>query len=1047
MLAENHGVGQTLHARFAEVAAACRARTALVSDLWSPTYEELEVTSNRMAHAVAARGGAPGDRVAVLMRHDTPLIGAALGVLKAGRIAVVLNVDDPPARLRELLADAEPTLIVCDAPNAALARAVCGTGVVIVEFDTASRVGSTHDPHIAVGPDHIAFLIYTSGSTGGARGVMQTHRQALHNVRKHSTAMGLTGDDRIALIAALTGGLGVTNAFFALLNGASLHPFPVMTRGVTGLPEWLLAQRITVFVSTASFFRHFMRSLDSGQRFAQIRVVRITSEPATSEEFKDFQRHCSEDCIMVHTFGSTETGVIAYLRLRPGDTVAEGRLPIGAPATGVEVALLDECGNGVRDGETGEIVVRSRAIFAGYWRDEQATARQRGSTSDGVPTFHTGDLARFNSAGLLEFVGRKDNRVKVRGYRVELVEVEDALTGVPDVKQAVCCVSAGAGEDVNVVAHVILRNGRMSSPAALRRALRPVLPSYMVPSAFVITDSFPLTPHGKVDRTKLMQIVPPPQMAPAEQPRTPTESVLARIWEETFELSGIGRSDDFFELGGDSLIASLVAAKMHGALGVKINLGAFAEHPTVSELAGFLDVTRADSDGHALPPLVRTARDRPLPMSWAQQRTWSYSQTPQGSAAHTVARHCRIVGALDVSRLKNAMNAVVNRHELLRTTFALENGEHIQIVHPPAPVELVWRDFSGELDAEAQAMRFFEHQSKRIFDLTKPPLLAFAVARIHAEEHWLLRVFHHIVCDAWSWTLFFREVWSMYQSGPPAAGSLAGDAGMLHYADYAAWQRQLLRSGAAGQDRTVAFWQNVYADNPRPVKFPFRRLWRRKRVDPSQGVMRWNLDREASRRLDALALAEHTTFYVTGLAIFAAVLGDVTEQGDVFIGTNIGNRNRLELQTMLGQFATLATLRLRSERGATFRQWLVSVGRIVAAADANAIVPYEMLRAELRRRGAQMPEINVTFNQSHQGAGERFADLEIDWAERHVAVMPWGFAVECEKRNEEHRYHTLFDAGLYRPDGVEKFVDRHRRLLGAVSANPDATMGELLTKY
>jgi amino acid adenylation domain-containing protein len=1044
--AESQGGGQTLHERFARTAAGRPEQIALASDLWQPTYRELDAASNRLAHAVIGGGGATGDRTAILMRHDTPLIGAALGVLKAGRIAVVLNAEDPPARLRDVLADAEATLIVSDAANRALAIEISGSGVATIDFEAASGAGPSHNPNIAVEPDHTAFLIYTSGSTGGARGVMQTHRQALHNVRKHSRAMGLRSDDRIALIAALTGGLGVTNAFFALLNGASLHPFPVMTRGVIGLPEWMRAQRITVFVSTASFFRHFMRSLDGGHRFPQIRVVRLASEPATSEEFKDFRKHFPDDSIMVHTFGSTETGVIACLRLRPADTVAEGRLPIGLPADGVDVALHDEHGNEVGPGETGEIVVRSRAIFAGYWRRDEVTKRRRSIADDGVPVFHSGDLARFTPAGMLEFVGRSDNRIKVRGYRVDLSEIDDALLAVPSVENAVCCAITSAGEDVSILAYVVPSNGRALSAAALRRALRPVLPAYMMPSAFVITDSFPLTPHGKVDRAKLMQIAPPSQAtAQSEQPQTPTEATLATIWEDALELPRIGRRDDFFELGGDSLIASVVSARVHDAFGVEIHLGAFADHPTLLALAAHLDDLRRDSRMPPLPAIVRSPRDRPLPMTASQERTWSLSQTPKGSAAHTVARHCRISGNLDVERLEKALNAVVRRHEVLRTTFEVVNGEHLQIVHPPGHLDYAFRDFSAASDAAAEATRFFEQHSQRVFDLRQSPLVAFALVRIRADEHWLLRVCHHIVCDGWSWTLFFREVWSIY-GGADSASEL-GPRGneMLQIGDYAAWQRQVLRPGSAVFDRTIAWWENLYADSPRAVALPFRRWWRKDGLDPSEGVIRWNLDREASQRLDALADAVRTTFYVTALAVFAAVLADATGKTDVFIGTNVTNRNRSGLRTMLGGITTLVTLRLRCHRHATFRQWLAEVARMVAGVEENAIVPYEMRRRELQRRGVRLPEINVNFIQADSRAAERFGDLDIDWSERHVRVMPWGFAVECERRSEGHRYNTLFDAGLHRPAAVRKFVDRHRRMLERLSGNPDRTVGELLT--
>lgn len=578
----------SIPARFRQMAKLHPARTALGGSAWKPTYAELDAATNRLAHALISSGGKAGDRVALLMRHDAPLVAAALAVLKAGRIVVVLNPTDPPARLKQILDDAEPGLIVADFPNENLAGQIAQKNRTVLFFEKQSSA-SAHNPEIKIAPTNVAWLIYTSGSTGTPKGVMQTHRTIAHNVLRLSRGMDLKAQDRIILLSSPSGGQGAATTLCALLNGAALFLFPIVEKGATGLKKWMLENKITVYVSSTSVFRSFVKTLDAADLFPDARLIRFGSEAATANDFAAFRKHFPDKCVFLNSLSSSETGNIAQHRFAHGDCVAEGRLPVGWPATGVEMLLLDENGREVRDGETGEIFVRSHYLSPGYWRNELLTAERFSQNGGGVRVFRSGDLGRRLANGSLMFMDRKDARIKIHGYRVELSEIEEVLAQQPDMENVFVSARTAPNGETQIVAHVIPRAGRNCTAETLRRALRQTLPAYMMPAHFVFLEKFPLTPHGKIDREALPS---PPEnkktLRRGERPRDIVESRLTKIWESALGVSPVGRRDDFFDLGGTSLQSVEILLHIEEAFGASLPPSILTEHSTVEKLAALI---------------------------------------------------------------------------------------------------------------------------------------------------------------------------------------------------------------------------------------------------------------------------------------------------------------------------------------------------------------------------------------------------------------------------------------------------------------------------
>jgi aryl carrier-like protein len=524
---------------------------------------------------------------------------------------------------------------------------------------------------------------------------------------------------------------------------------------------------------------------------------------------------------------------------------------------------------------------------------------------------------------------------------------------------------------------------------------------------------------------------------------TATERLLAEIWQDVFGEAAIGRDDNFFDRGGDSLRAMVVAARVHAALGVTLELRRFAERPTLATLASAIDAQHREDELPSSPELVPVARTEPLPLSFAQERTWQFSQTPEASTGYTVACCHLFRGPLDVLALRAAMTAIARRHEILRTTFATANGAPVQVIHPPGPVAVPLIDLTGTADPEAEATTFFRRQAGVPFDLTRLPLLRFHLLRVRPDEHWLLRVNHHIISDNWSWFIYFRELGLLYDAHRRGVAPPVSEVAPLQYADYAAWQRRVLDPRGPGYRAEVAWWAELLKDPPEPLELPFRRRRSNPGAPAATGVIRYEIDPGTTGRLEQFTRATDVTYYVVRLAAFAAVLALTTGQRETVLGTYVSNRRRMELQALFGYFANLAALRLQCRPHRSFRQWVADVRAAVGDIQARSEIPYEQLGEELRRQGVNVPEIRAIFGVSDRSAVTRLGSAELTWLDRRTENMPWGFTFMLDHFEGRESCRVTFDARLYDPPRVHDLVARFGRYLAAAAAAPDMPLNQL----
>ena len=1017
-------------------------QVAIASASGPVSYAELNAVADRYAAAILR--GTPSDpagprRAALLLSSDSDVITAALAALKCGFAVVTLNPHDPPARLAQIQAEVEAHVLITDEVQSERAG---GAGfaddhTVVLEAIPAAD----GDPYAGAAPqpDDLAFLICTSGSSGRPKVVMQSHRNVLHNVLRYTNGLQIAATDRVALMAWLSGGQGLATTWTTLLNGATLCPFPIADRGVTGLASWMEVNEVTVLDTIPSVLRNFALTLH-GERIAGVRLVRLASEGALHGDFDAFKRHFTPDCVLASVLASSEAGVIAQGILSSDDDIADGRLPVGRPAEGIEVVLVGEGGKPVTNGELGEIVVQGRYLSLGYWRDEALTA-ERFAPTDRGRRFRTGDMAIRSPTGVLTVVGRADQQVKVRGHRLQLEEVEAAVAAHPDVAAVAVVLRSTARGDARLTAFITPAQDQTPSAAELRRSLRHVLAPHAIPAAFVTVAAMPLNAHGKVDREQLAEAEPDAVTDLGEQPpASETEELVAALWADAFERDAVELAETFLELGGDSLLAAQIAAGVHDVFGVDLDLRVFAADPTIATLATLVDQRRGSAGEDDLPRLARIGRIGPL--SFAQTRFWPESNFDEDPRQHVVMPF-RIRGPLDVEAMRQSVELIVQRHEILRTTFEPYDGRPMAVVRPPGPVALTFDDLRGTPDQSARVSEIIESALVEPYDLQRGPLFRLRLLRLGDEHYQLLRLSHHLIHDAASWKIFFTELGMFYEALIDGTTPTLQGEPALQYLDYAVWERTCVNSASRRRAAEKAWWERTLDAPPAVLKLPFTRPEPEPDAPVAQPIW-WGLPADHSAALDGIGRASGATFFMTRLALFSALLAIETGAHDFIIGTPVSTRTRSELQGMFGPLINFTPMRFGFEGAPSFYDWLAEVRRVVIDTTAHASVPWEVLRTELLAAGIKLRRFSAMFVPSAGIEPMSFGGIELAPLRRPCPPSRVPFLrLGVNRPFETDRCWAEFDTRIHDPAGVESFLSRLRALAAGVSAHPEGSLHDL----
>ncbi|WP_186025078.1 non-ribosomal peptide synthetase, partial [Burkholderia gladioli] len=938
---------EPVHRRFEAQAAARPDAPALDDGRTRLSYGELERRANALAHRLIGAGVVPDTRVALHLERGIDLMIGLLATLKAGAAYVPIDPSYPAERIAYMIADCAPAAILTHVD--ALPEALRDSGAPCLDPREVAVPGDDPGvPAVTAAPDDLAYLIYTSGSTGEPKGVMVEHRGLSNLMDWYLEDVGVGRDDAVLIVTSPSFDLTQKNLLAPLMTGGILHlaeprfdPPAILARirrdGIGHLN-----------LSPSAF--HALIDADGGHDLSRLRRVVLGGEPIQAARLAAIP---APRPVFVNSYGPTECSDVAgwHVLSTELDDYRDAPVPLGRPIRHARLYLLDAHDRLVPPGVTGEICIGGAGVARGYLNRPELSAERFvrdpfGDEAD-ARLYRTGDLGRYLPDGNIEYLGRNDFQVKIRGLRVELGEIEAALAACEGVGEAVVIARQdGASESARLVAYLVPTEGAAPAPAELRARLATSLPDYMVPNAFVALAAFPLTPNGKLDRRAL----PAPDadavvMQAYSAPQGETEPRLAAIWQELLGLERVGRHDNFLELGGHSLLAVQLASRLRKAFGVELPLRELLARPVLAELAARIEAGAEAGAAPAaeLPPILPRARDGRLPLSFAQQRLWFLDTLDQAAgAAYHMPAALRLSGRLDPAALRAALDRIVARHEVLRASIAVEQGEpFLRIGEADQGFRLAVHDLRG-IAGEARELavaRIGEAEAIEPFDLAHGPLIRGQLLELDDEDHLLLVTQHHIVSDGWSIGVLIDEISALYAAfhrrQPDPLPPLA-----IQYADYAAWQRERLQGEALA--RQAGFWKARLADAPALLELPTDRP--RPAVQSYRGAsVPLAFPRELGDALRQLGRQQGTTLFMTLFAGWAALLSRLTHQRDLVIGTPVANRQQAELEPLIGFFVNTLALRVRLEDNPDVATLLQRVKADALAAYAHQELPFEQV--------------------------------------------------------------------------------------------------------
>ncbi len=1021
-----------LHELFSEQALKTPDAVAVVCEGSELTYGDLDRRSNQLAHHLRGLGVGPEVIVGLCVERSLEMVVGLLGILKAGGAYLPLDPSYPADRLAYMLSDAGTRIAITAGTAAAKLPSGLITHVVSLdhEADTISLCPSTA-PRTGIQPDNLAYVIYTSGSTGRPKGAAIRHQALVNLADAQSAGFHLRPESRVLQFASLSFDASISEIAMALRTGATL----CLAGGVLA-GSHLSRVLIDLEIDTVTLPPSALLLLD--QHLPSLQTIVVAGEACPTELAERWLSRCR----FIDAYGPTETTVCASFGEFRGD---ETPISIGRPMSNMQMYVLDAAGEVVPVGVSGELYIGGVGLARGYLNRPALTAERflPSPFGDGARLYRTGDLGRWRSNGKLEYLGRIDHQVKLRGYRIELGEIETALLEHEQVRQAVV-IARDEGASKRLVAYVVSKDAS-PDPATLRGYLKQLLPDYMVPSAFVMLDALPLTPNGKVDRKSL----PAPEgdavvHAAYEAPRNLTEETLASIWCEVLKLERVGVHDNFFELGGHSLLAMRVIAQVRETFRVELALRAVFEKPTVGDLAARVEATQRSGMGLTLPALVRMERTAVLPLSYAQERLWLLDQIGISGAAYHMPAAVRLRGDLDAAALERSFAAVVERHEGLRTRFAVAEGKPFQVIDRAGTFVLRVEDLSELPEGERAAATRQRVGAFGVepFDLARGPLFRVHLLRLSAAEHVAIVVMHHIVSDGWSIGVLIREVAALYaafsQGRPSPLAELA-----IQYADYAAWQRGWLQGELLAQQ--VSYWRRHLKGAPAALELPTDRP--RPAVQSYRGAYHGvALPVELTASLHELARSEGATLFMVLLGAFSLMLSRWSGQSDIVVGSPIAGRTHRELEGLIGFFVNTLALRPDLSGNPSFRELVGRVKESALGAYAHQDLPFEKLVAELQpvRDLSRQPIFQALFAlQNVPRETLELPGLRLSMVGGEAATAKFDLALYMHEREGRLAGYFEYATDLFDATTIERLAGHLRVLLEGIVADPNVSLNEL----
>ncbi len=1012
------------------------------------TFEQLNQQANQLAHYLRRNGVGADSLVGLCLDRSTSMMVAVMAILKAGGAYIPLTADHPKPRLAQQLAGVQ--VLISEAKFECVMPPFAGPLILIDTHQERWAQEPIANPVSVTTPDSLVYVIYTSGSTGTPKGVAVRHRNLVNYTSFIQQRLELEQSPaplNFATVSTLGADLGNTCIYPSLLSGGCLH---VIGHDIAAdsqrLREYMENYPVDVLKIVPS---HLTALLNSGGGAGILpRKFLILGGEAFTPGLMEKVVSAGGFCEVMNHYGPTETTVGSLtLRLKEFDwkNSAALTIPLGRPIANTRVYVLDPHGGPVPVGVAGELYIGGDGVTAGYINQPDRTAErflpERFGADPESKMYRTGDLVRWLPDGNLEFLGRVDDQVKIRGFRVELGEIEAVLLKHQGIKQAAVLALTDERGDKSLAAYLV----GTADTDDVRRYLRENLPDYMLPSAIIVMLKMPLNANGKIDRVALPK--PGDVKAAAKEhvaPRTPSEEIVASIWAEVLKREGLGVEENFFEIGGHSLLATQIASRLREHFKAPVAVRSVFESPSIAELAKRMDTARREEQGIIPPPITTVARNGNLPLSFAQERLWVLDQIEPNNPLYNIPRTLRLRGPLRVDALQRAINEIVRRHESQRTTFAVRDGNPVQVITNEVTIPLIVRDLMSipEHSREDEARQNAVEEAMRPFDLTTPPLVRGLLLRLAPDDHVLQLTMHHIISDAWSAGIFLQELGVLYEAYSAGNPSPLPEL-KIQYADYAAQERAWLQGDVL--EKQLAFWRNRLRGVPPVLDLPLDR--ERPKVRTFAGACEMlQIPAAKLSALKQLATQEGATLFMALMALYQTMLAKYSGEEQIVVGTDLANRTMPETERMIGFFINLLAVRTDLSGNPTFRSLLGRVREGLLESYAHQEVPFPKIVQEVQpeRSATHNPIVQSLFVMQNIPRSKReLGELKVEPFEVPVTTSKFDMAVFVAERPDGLLGYWVYGTELFDRATIQRMLRHFENLLDAAIADPDARLSSL----
>ncbi|MCR8643270.1 amino acid adenylation domain-containing protein [Paenibacillus sp. N1-5-1-14] len=993
------------------------------------TYQQLHERAERLSHFLRGQGVGPDVFVGICVERSPQMLVGILGILYAGGAYVPIDPTYPQERLAFVLEDSQVSVLLTQERLLTKlpehkARTYC------LDRDWQQIAESQDYPsQLATTADDLAYMIYTSGSTGKPKGVMVTHSGFSNYLEWAIEAYEVEKGIGSIVSTSLSFDATVTSLFAPLVTGGRV----ILLHEGKEIEELAQAFRkyhnLSVLKIAPAHLPLMSQQIAPEQFVGRVRTVVIGGEALFGENIA-FWQQAAPETKLINEYGPTET--VVGCCIYHAAEYKEGPVLIGRPIGNTQLYVLDAYMQPVPIGVAGELFIGGAGVARGYYNRAELTAERfvpnPFSTEQGSRLYKTGDTCRYLPDGNLQYIGRNDNQVKLRGYRIELGEIEALLLQDESVHEARVIVYPFTPQDKRLVAYITKVQGYIVDGNDVKQRLTHLLPAYMVPAHVFVLDEMPLTTHGKVDTRKF----PAPNLDSSDSshgaPRTPVEELLTGIFAEVLGVERIGIHDHFFENGGHSLLMMQVISRIRSIWNMELPVRALFAAPTVAELAEYVQAQGSGSTTQV--PLKPVDRSAIIPASFSQQSLWFVEQLKDTSDLYNNVLAIRIRGGLNTAALESSVQVIIHRHEVLRTTFAVIEGQVIQIIADPVPIELIMFETSVE-DVQQQMTELVQMP----FDLNKGPLFRSHLLQMNEEEHVLVLTMHHIITDGWSMQILLQEIEQLYKVFDHEQPSPL-DPLSVQYADYASWQKEWMQGEIL--QHQLANWIQILAGAPARLLLPTD--YSRPVVQSYRGAMHYfSLSSETSTAIRELCRETGTTLFMTLMAAFQTLLYRESEQEDLVVGFPVANRNRSELESLLGYFVNMLPLRTDLSGNPSFIALLQQVRHSALEAYANQDVPFEKIVEILQpeRSLSHSPIFQVVFAlQGELTQSFTCNDVAFDRLEVEQYTSKYDLTLFMEPSSDQLIGSVEYSTDLFEASTIERLIAAYCALLEAVTNNP-----------